>query len=66
MTYSIDAYRQLFGLGGSISHRSVHLVRDPDCLQSADHPFLRDQTETVGREDFEVEEESAALETQTA
>ena len=28
-------------------HGSVHPVGDPDCLQSADHPFLHGQTETV-------------------
>ena len=66
MTYSIDAYRQLFGLGGSISTDLFILSAILIVFNLLIILFYAIKRKQLRKEDFEVEEESAALETQTA
>jgi putative membrane protein len=66
MTYSIDAYRQLFGIGGSMSTDLFILSAVLILFNLLIILFYKTKRKTLHREDFEHEEKSATLETQTA
>ena len=66
MTYAIDAYRQLFGLGGSISTDLLILSAILIAFNLLIILFYTVKRKQLRQEDFEGEEKSAALETQTA
>ena len=66
MTYSIDAYRQLFGIGGSISADLFILLAILIVFNLLIILFYTVKRKTLQQEDFEHEEKSAALEIQTA
>jgi len=66
MTYSIDAYRQLFGIGGSISTDLAILLTILIAFNLLIVLFYTVKRKSLRQEDFENEEKSAALETQTA
>jgi putative membrane protein len=66
MTYSIDAYRQLFGIGGSISTDLFILLAILIAFNLLIILFYSVKRKQLRPEDFEVEEKSLTLETQTA
>nr|WP_321302469.1 YhgE/Pip domain-containing protein [uncultured Trichococcus sp.] len=66
MTYSIDAYRQLFGIGGSISMDLFILLGILVAFNLLIIVFYAIKRKQLRKQDFEVEENSAAMETQTA
>ena len=66
MTYSIDAYRQLFGIGGSISTDLVVLLTILIAFNLLIILFYSIKRKQLRQEDFEHEEKSVALEIQTA
>ncbi|WP_106450995.1 YhgE/Pip domain-containing protein [Trichococcus alkaliphilus] len=66
MTYSIDAYRQLFGIGGSLSTDLFILLAILIVFNLLIILFYKTKRNTLQQEDFEHEEKSAALEIQTA
>ena len=66
MTYSIDAYRQLFGIGGSISTDLFILLAILIAFNMLIILFYTVKRKQLRQEDFDVEETSVALETQTA
>nr|WP_321293258.1 YhgE/Pip domain-containing protein [uncultured Trichococcus sp.] len=66
MTYSIDAYRQLFGIGGSISTDLFILFGILIAFNLLIILFYTVKRKQLRLEDFEAEEKSATLETQTA
>lgn len=66
MTYSIDAYRQLFGIGGSISTDLFILLAILIVFNLLIILFYTVKRKTLQQEDFEDDEQSDALETQTA
>ena len=66
MTYSIDAYRQLFGIGGSISTDLFILLAILIAFNLLIILFYSVKRKQLRQEAFEVEEKSLALETQTA
>lgn len=66
MTYSIDAYRQLFGIGGSISTDLFILLAILIVFNLLIILFYTFKRKTLQQEDFGSDEKSAALETQIA
>ncbi|PTQ86189.1 putative membrane protein [Trichococcus patagoniensis] len=66
MTYSIDAYRQLFGLDGSISMDLFILLAILIAFNLMIILFYTVKRKQLRKEDFESEENPAALEIQTA
>ncbi|WP_320164585.1 YhgE/Pip domain-containing protein [uncultured Trichococcus sp.] len=66
MTYSIDAYRQLFGIGGSISTDLFILLAILIVFNLLIILFYTVKRKQLRQEEVEVEEQSASLETQTA
>ncbi|MPN22097.1 hypothetical protein SDC9_169480 [bioreactor metagenome] len=66
MTYSIDAYRQLFGIGGSISTDLFILLAILLVFNLLIILFYSVKRKKLRQEDFEYEEKSVDLETQTA
>lgn len=65
MTYSIDAYRQLFGIGGSISVDLFILLAILVVFNLLIILFYAFKRKQLRQEDFEVDEKSSILETQT-
>ncbi len=66
MTYAIDAYRQLFGLGGSITQDLFILSAILIAFNLLIILFYTAKRKQLHLEDFESDEKSAVLETQTA
>lgn len=66
MTYAIDAYRQLFGIGGSISTDLFILLAILIVFNLLIILFYTIKRKQLREEDFGGEESSAALKTQTA
>ncbi|MPM65188.1 hypothetical protein SDC9_112080 [bioreactor metagenome] len=66
MTYSIDAYRQLFGIGGSISTDLFILLGILITFNLLIILFYSVKRKQLRQEDFGSDEQTASLETQTA
>ena len=66
MTYSIDAYRQLFGIGGSISMDLFILLGILVAFNLLIIVFYAIKRKQLRKQDFKIDEKSASMETQTA